>query len=402
MSAMDAKPALFPLRKSTGTAKFHLSKEAVDFGSEDLEKLTPKQAVFFMAEARWGSTTEMSCPHCGTIDRHYWTAKEMRWKCNCCRKRFSVTSKTVFADRKLSLSKILKIAHSFASGAAGVPALQLRRDWNVNYATVFTLLHKLREGMLRGFNTGVLCGVHEMDGMDVNGRRYKEKRNKPLGGKSAGAPKLPAHLVKPPADFVGPPTPPKFGKTAKQPLDRRLIIVMRLRGISRGKGAAATRVGIAISESSKTVIAMATQYASAESSFMSDEDPSYAAFKHLFANHQTINHSVGYSNGHGVSNNQAESFNARMRRAVEGIYLNPSNKYLKDYAAEQAWREDTRRLSTGKKLKHLFCVALAVGLSSWWRGYTHGKHREEELLLEGDRPAKGRGRAKGQQPKPPR
>jgi transposase-like protein len=400
--ALDAKPALFPLRKSTGTAKFHLSRAAVDLGSEDLEKLTPKQAIFYMAEARWGSTTEMPCPHCGTIDTHFWTAKELRWKCNLCRKRFSVTSQTVFADRKLSVAKILKIAHSWASGASGVPALQLRRDWNVAYATVFTLGHKLREGLLRGFNTGVLCGVHEMDGMDVNGRRYKEKRNKPLGGKSAGTPKIPAHLLKPPADFVGPPVPPKYGKATKQPLDRRLLLVMRQRGASAGKGAAATRVGIAITESSKTVIAMATQYASAESSFMSDEDPSYAVFSRLFAKHQTINHSEGYSKPGGISNNQAESFNWRMRRAIEGIYLCPSNKYLKDYAAEQAWREDKRRLSTGKKLRHLLCVALSVGLSFWWRGYTHGHHREDELLVEGDRPAKGRGRPKEWKPRVPR
>lgn len=42
-------------------------------------------------------------------------------------------------------------------------------------------MHKLREGILRGHNTGMLCGVQEVDGMDVNGRRYKEKRNKPQG-----------------------------------------------------------------------------------------------------------------------------------------------------------------------------------------------------------------------------
>lgn len=402
--ALGAKLSPFPIRKSTGTAKFHLTRAAVDIGSDDLDKLTPKQVVFLVAEARWGSTTEMPCPHCGTIDTHGWSAKELRWKCNCCRSRFSVTSQTVLADHKLSLLKILKIAHSWASGASGVPALQLRRDWNVAYATVFTLVHKLREGLLRGFNTGVLCGVHEMDGMDVNGRRYREKRNKAHGGKSAGTPKIPAHLLKPPAGYelVGPPTPPKFGKSASQPLDRRLLLVLRQRGVNKGKGASTTRVGIAITESSKTVIAVATQFASAESSFMSDEDPSYASFKQLFASHQTVNHSEGYSRDGGVSNNQAESFNWRMRRAVEGIYLCPSNKYLKDYAAEQAWREDTRRLSTGKKLRHLFGVALSVGLSFWWRGYTHGKHRDEEFLVEGNRPAKGRGRPAGWRPKPPR
>lgn len=53
----------------------------------------------------------------------------------------------------------------------------------------------------------------------------------------------------------------------------------------------------------------------------------------------------------GTNNNQAESFNWRMRRAAEGIYLSPSNKYLADYAVEAAWREDARHLSTGQKLR---------------------------------------------------
>lgn len=396
------KPQLFPLRKRTGTAAYHLSKAAVDFGHEDLERLTEKQAVLLLAEVQWGSTTEMPCTHCGTIDTHYWSSKERRWKCKCCGKRFSVTSNTVFADHKLSLVKILKIAYSWANGASGVPALQLRRDWNVSYPTVFTLVHKLREGIQRGFNVGMLSGTHEMDGMDINGRRYKEKRNKPLGGSSAGTPKIPDFLLKAAPDFVGPPTPPKHGKAAKQPLDRRLLLVMRQRGVSEGKGASATRVAIALTECGTTVMHMAKKFASVESAFMSDEDPSYAAFGRFFAEHQTINHSKGYSNGAGVSNNQAESFNWRMRRAAEGIYLSASNKYLAEYAAEQAWREDTRRLSTGKKLKHLFRNVLSVGLSLWWRGYTHGKHRMDEQLIEGARPAPGRGRPEGWKPRTPR
>lgn len=404
MTAIDFdKPALFPLRRRTGTAAYHLSKEAVDFGLEDLEKLTPKQAVMFVAKLLWGETKEIPCPHCGTIDAHYWSEKELRWKCACCGKRFSVTSGTVLSGRKLPLLKILKIAYAWANGASGKPALQLRRDWNVSYPTVFTLIHKLREGLLRGHNAGMLCGVQEMDGMDVNGRRYREKRNRPQNPRSTGKPKIPAHLLKPSDEEpAGPPLPPKFGKTARQPSDRRIMLVMRQRGISKGKGASATRIAIAISESTKTVTAMATKYASVESVIMSDEDPAYASFKRLFAEHRTVNHSQTYSLPDGTNNNQAESFNRRMRRGVEGIYLSASNKYLKDYAAEQAWREDTRRLSTGKKLAHLLRVAMGVGLSLWWRGYSHGRHRGDELLIEGARPATGRGKKVGAKPKPPR
>lgn len=404
MTAAAAVPAhkYFPLRRRTGTAAFHTSRKAVDFGHQDLEKMSALDAVKFVAEAVWGSFTEMPCPHCGTIDTHYWSAKEMRWKCKCCGKRFSVTSGTVWADRKLPLTTILRVAFSWGNGASGVPALQLRRDWNVSYPTVFTLLQKLREGLTRGFSTGILCGTVEMDGMDINGRRYKEKRNKPQGGGKKGAPSIPAHLLKPPADHEGPPLPPKWGKSARQHPDRRQMISVRQRGISKGMGASATKVAIAISESSLSVTRVAERGISAESYLMTDEDPSYAAFGRRFASHETINHSVCFSKEGEVSNNQAESFNARVRRGTEGIYLNVSNKYLTDYAAEMAWREDTRKLSTGNRFKHLLQEALWVGMSWWWRGYTHGKHRQQELLVEGNQPAKARGRPKGWKPKPPK
>jgi transposase-like protein len=400
--AEPAKRKNFPLRKRTGTAAFHMSSAAVGLGAEDLEKLTLLQAVMFTAKAVWGSTTVMPCPHCGTIDSHHFRRAERRWKCKSCDSTFSVTSNTVFASVKLPLTKLLKMANSWTPGASGVPALQLRRHWSISYPTIFTFCHKLREGLARGFNVGVLTGIQEMDGMDANGKRYKEKRNKPLGGRSAGGPKIPSELLKPPKDFVGPPLPPKFGKAAKQPEDRRIVIVIRQRGVSKGKGACATRVSIALTESSKTVTLMATKFASTESVVMSDEDPSYATFDRLFKAHKTINHSVEYSDGKGTNNNQAESYNKRMRRAIEGVHLNPSNKYLHEYASEQAWREDTRRMSTGDKLDNLLRTVMFVGPSQSWCGYSHGKHRTEEILIDGRQAAPARGKPKGWRPPLPR
>lgn len=402
-----ARTKRFPIRQRTGTAAQHLKAHVVDVGIEELGKLSDREVVLFMADAMWGSTTYMDCPHCGTMDEHYFRSKERRWKCTSCDKTFSVTSKTVLADHKLPLRKILTMALSWANGASGKPALQLRRDWKVAYTTAFTLAHKLREGLLRGFNVGLLAGVLEMDGADQLGRRYKEKRNKPQGGGPRSKPTLQAHHLKEKVDMetgeiVGPPPPPKFGKSKRQPEDRRLLLVIRQRGIARGRGAAATRVGIAVTEASETVRLMAEKYASTESHIMSDEDPSYAHFGLLFASHETVNHSREFSNSKGVNNNQAESFNWRMKRLVRGIYLNPSVKYLQDYAAEAAWREDTRKLSVGNRLKHLLKATLGVGLSKWWRGYTQGHHREEELLLESARPVTTRGKEKGWKEKPPR
>lgn len=403
----DDKPKNFPLRKRTGTAHRRLLSHVVNLGTEDLEKLNDRETVEFMAQARWGSHTFMPCPHCGTLDEHYWDPKRLRWKCKGCGDTFSVTSATVFADHKLPLNKLLRMALSWSNPAAGRTAIDLRNDFRVAYRTAFTLAHKLREGLTRGFNVGILCGVQEMDGADLNGKRYREKRNKPLGGGGAGKPKIPGHLLKPTVDpetgeIMGPPKPPKFDKTAKQPEDRRLMLVMRQRGLLKGRGAVATRISIALKESTKTVVAMATKFASAESHMMSDEDPAYATFSRLFAAHGTVNHSKTYSAPGGVNNNQAESFNRRMRRAAEGIYLCPSNKYLADYACEAAWREDMREPPKGERFAGLLKTALGVGLSRWWRGYWQGHYRTHELLIEGPQPAKGRGKKPGAAPKVPR
>lgn len=393
-----------PLRKHTGTAHRRLKPEFSDFGLEDLEKLTELQAVELLAKHFWGSDTEMPCPHCGTIDTHYWRRREMRWKCKCCDKTFSVTSGTPFAGHKLPLLKILKITLSWINGASGKPALQLMRDWRVAYGTAFTICHRLRESLVRGHNTGVVCGVHEMDGLDLLGRNHAAKRGKPQVVKSTGKKSFPKHLLKEEqlAGFIGPPKPPKWDKKAHQDPDRRILLVMRLRGRSKGMGAVATFVAVAITESAKAVLTLARRHASAESAIMSDEDPSYAAFSSYFAKHETVNHSETFSREGRISNNLAESFNMRMKRLIRGVYLNVSQKYLADYGCEAAWREDVRELPTSKKLGHLLSMVGRVGVSLWWGNFSHGQHRGHELTVEGDLPAEPRGRPKGWKPKPPR
>ena len=403
------KPALFPLRKRTGTAHRRLLSHAADVDIDELYALSEAETVRFMAEARWGSSTFMSCPHCGTMDEHYWSNRELRWKCCACGKRFSVTSGTPFADHKLPLNKILRMVFQWAQPAAGRPATDLRKEHSISYRSAYTLAQKLREGLMRGFNVGLLCGVQEMDGLDLNGKRYKEKRNKPQSGTrhgEKGKAKIPEHLLKeevdPETGLIGPPKPIKYDKTARQPADRRLLIVMRQRGQLKKRGAIHTRVCIALKEAATTVVAMAQRFSSAESHFMTDEDPAYDSFSRLFERRDKVKHSETYALPGGINNNQAESFNRRMRRLAEGVYLSPSNKYLADYACEAAWREDVREPSTGERLKALLKTALNVGLSVWWRGYWQGQYRKHEVLIEGPRDALGRGKKKGARPKVPR
>ena len=93
---------------------------------------------------RWASAAGAPvCPHCGCV-RVYELSGSRRFKCAGCCHKFSVTSETIFASRKLSIRDHLDVISVFVSGAKGYSALQLRRDLDIQYKTAFVLSHKLR------------------------------------------------------------------------------------------------------------------------------------------------------------------------------------------------------------------------------------------------------------------
>ena len=52
-------------------------------------------------------------------------------KCSGCRRKFSVTSSTLFQGRKLAIRDYLAVIALFANGVKGVSALQMSRNMNV-------------------------------------------------------------------------------------------------------------------------------------------------------------------------------------------------------------------------------------------------------------------------------
>ncbi len=126
-----------------------------------------------------------------------------------------------------------------------------------------------------------------------------------------------------------------------------------------------------------------------------DSSGAYSKVGKKFALHLTVNHNETLVGPGGEHVNNAEGFTARQDRAEAGVYLNLEPKYLSDYAAETAFREDHRRLSPGQIADLALHYALNVGLSQDWRGFTHGKHRENELLLPEPQPAEASGPKKG-------
>jgi transposase-like protein len=383
-------------RKRQGTAHWLLSSRAVDISVAQVYAMTDREAIEFCVAARWGNWDTIGCAHCGTIADHYWRPKDKRWLCRACRKTFSVTSQTVFSKRKLRLQDLIAAILLWVNSAGGQAALELRRHTRTSYNSAFTLQHKLRESLVRGYNLGFLSGDVEVDGSHQSGRDSFKKRGKPqVTKKEKATADLQAMLEQKPhsngaRDF-------EFGWA--MPKDRRILFTMRKRSGVRGDGAVASRVAIGLVESPPVVEGVLGDYVAIPESYLNtDSSPAYKAIGKRFRDHRAVEHSKHFSGPNGENNNQAEELNWRMDRHEQGTYLSIRPKYMLDYAVEVAFRSDTRRMPNSEQLKFALNLALNVGISQFWTGFSRGRHRSHELLHRQPQPAPASGPAKGRSP----
>jgi hypothetical protein len=109
------------------------------------------------------------CPRCGCLEPY--SVRRRRFRCSEpeCRAEFSVTSGTVFANRKLSFKKIVMAIWEEITAAKGMAALHLSRKLNVQYKTAYVLLQKLREAVGLRRSAVTLQGLVQIDGKYVGG-----------------------------------------------------------------------------------------------------------------------------------------------------------------------------------------------------------------------------------------
>src|SRR3954454_16591844 len=129
-------------------------------------RLSDEEAFDLFKRVRFADNGgEAFCPHCGCASVYALSETPIRWKCSACRRKFSVTSGTIFHSRKLAIRDYLVVIALFCNGVKGTSSLQMSRDMNINPKSAFVLLHKLREAMGAEIATGdELSGEAEIDG----------------------------------------------------------------------------------------------------------------------------------------------------------------------------------------------------------------------------------------------
>lgn len=293
-------------------------------------RMSDDEAFATFKAMRWADTDgEPVCARCGALDAYVCAGRE--FKCRACRRRFSVTSGTLFHGRKLAMRDILAAVALFVNGASGVSALRMARELNVQHKTAFVLLHKLREAMSAEQRDAVIDGVVEVDGAYFGG--YIKPENNKTDRKDR-------RLLE------------------NQNGKRQAVVVMRAR-----KGGTKTFVFKSEAESLETVVANAED----ATQIHADEATVWDALHSRF-DARRVNHSVCFWDD-GACTNMAESYFSRLRRAEVGVHHHISGRYLSAYANEMAWREDNRRTSNGAQFQRVTVDALALAKSRAWCGY---------------------------------
>ena len=313
---------------------FLLSAKARTLSLGAVLRLSDAQAFETFKAIRWADTQgEPVCPKCDSQAVYTYAARKI-FKCKACCAQFSLTSGTIFANRKLSIRDYLAAIAIFVNGAKGISALQLSRDLCVQYKTAFVLAHKLREAMAaeqQGVQVGGFNRIVEVDGAFFGGtirqeNKVAERKDRRLKRHQTGL--------------------------------RRALVILRER-----EGRALPLVFKNEGDAMDMIVARVKH----GSTVHADEATVWDALHARFAM-KRINHSVAFSDD-GACTNQAESFFSRIRRSELGVHHHFSPVYLAQYAGEMAWREDHRRTSNGEQFKAVAKAAAAHPVSHIWSGY---------------------------------
>ena len=336
---------------------FLLSATSKTISELEVARMSEDEARETFEKLRWSDTGgEPVCDNCGCTDSYTLNVTKngkqiRRYKCLGCRKQYTVTSGTLFANHKLELRTYLMAIIIFTNAVKGISASQMSRALGVQYKTAFVLVHKLRAALMDNQDNTKLEGIVEMDGCYVGKTKPENKKEdrKDL----------------------------RLAQNANP--NKRCVMVARQRADESGFGAIKTVTMITKSENSYSIDKFANENITKNSTIHSDGAGGY---DNLSAWYESIqgDHSKAYVGENGESSNQAESFFSRFRRLQYGQCHKLSNLYLSNYVNEIAYREDNRRMSNKAMMLDIAGKSINTPTHNEWTGYWQNNKRVAERL----------------------
>jgi transposase-like protein len=257
------------------------------------------------------------CPHCGNCDQDRVTKLEGKstragvYKCNECRKPFSVTVGTVFERSKVPLNKWVLATHLMAASKKGMSAHQLHRMLGVTYKTAWFMAHRIREAMKE----------------DV-------ASSGPMGGEGKTVEADETYFGRREDGYVSPQRKGRPYLKRKKPMKRSVVAL-----VERGGRVRSFHVKNANKETVRDVL---VRNVSRETTLYTDESRLYTETGKEYAEHETVKHTAGeYVRGK-VHTNTIENVFSVFKRGMVGVYHHCGEAHMHRYLAEFDFRYNRR------------------------------------------------------------
>ena len=270
-----------------------------------LTRLTEAEARELIEAAVW--LDGPVCPLCGETEKITKmggkAAEKGLYKCNVCRRNFSVRKGTIFEDSPIVLRDWLYAITRMCCSKKGVSAHQIHRELGITYKSAWFMCHRIRWAF-RDDSDVMMDGTVEADETYVGPRKPRHKGTSKRGR-----------------------------GTAKQPVAAL---------VQRG-GRAKARVVCDVT--ARTLKENIRENVDPGATLMSDEWSGYRGIGSEFrGGHQTVDHASGeYSRGN-VHVNEAESYFSLLKRALIGAWHHTSKRHLERYLSETDFRWNARKV----------------------------------------------------------
>lgn len=263
-----------------------------------------------LAALRWGADGVPACPFCGVIGSHS-IEKGKRYKCKDkgCRRKFSVTVGTVLENTKLPLRVWFTAIYLATNTSKGCSSVNLAQLTGITQKTAWFVLCRIRETMKDG-SPSLLPGPVEVDEAYIGGAERNKHADKRTEGTQGGADKTPV-----------------LGILQR---DGRVVV----KPISNTRKA--------------TIQPILRKHIAIGATVNTDEHMSYAGLGRNY-DHDTVNHGRGEYVKGTTHTNGIENFWSLMKRGLNGIYHQVSEKHLHRYCDEYAYRFNNRSIGSSGK-----------------------------------------------------
>jgi transposase-like protein len=262
-----------------------------------------------LAAMRWPDGKPV-CPKCEAVEgerKHYWLAKQRRWKCYACYKQFSVKVGTIFEDSPIGLDKWLTALWLLTSCKNGVSSYEVARDLSISQKSAWFVLQRLRFILKDTKLVPMGSGPVEADESFHGGKpknMHRSRRLKLKLGENGYAEKTAV-----------------FGMLDRETRQVRAQVIPNVKRTTL-QAAILSNVGFG-------------------STVYTDNWPGYDGLKDAGYVHDTVNHMTEYVKGQ-VSTQAIENFWSCLKRTLTGTYVAVEPYHMDRYLDEQMFRFNHR------------------------------------------------------------